>query len=251
LKQIQRDSFINANKYRKEFFMKNTLNVLLVRVFGIIAIVAVIGFSMAACGDLNVPVSGVALNKSSISLAIGGTETLTATVSPSDATNKDVGWSSSNTNVATVTYGTVTAVSAGSSTITVTTADGGKTAQCTVTVTGTTTPTNYSLEGVWQRANGTQVTVSGSTGVLKVITSSPDALTQSAIDKGYLSVGSQYWRNLTSTGNLTWSGQVISTQYYTSSPDVAIGSTWNNCTFTMSADGQTLTRDGSDTWTRM
>jgi len=127
----------------------------------IIALVAVIGFSMAACGDLNVPVSGVTLNKSSISLAVGGTETLTATVSPSDATNKDVGWSSSNSNVATVTYGTVTAVSAGSATITVTTADGGKTAQCTVTVTSSSIPATQLLNGVWDMESDIQVTVSG------------------------------------------------------------------------------------------
>jgi hypothetical protein len=83
-----------------------------------------------------IAVTGVTLNKTSMSLAVNGTETLTATVTPSNATNKNVTWSSNNSGVATVsTNGLVTAKVAGTATITVTTQDGGKTAQCTVTVT--------------------------------------------------------------------------------------------------------------------
>ena len=82
-----------------------------------------------------VPVTGVTLNKTSTSLYVGDTETLTATVEPSDATDKNVTWSSDDTSVATVdASGLVTAVSAGTATITVTTEDGAKTATCTVTV---------------------------------------------------------------------------------------------------------------------
>ena len=82
------------------------------------------------------PVSSVSLNKSSISLTQGDTETLTATVSPLDASNKTVTWSSSNNTVATVSAnGMVTAVNPGTATITVTTVDGNKKASCTVTVT--------------------------------------------------------------------------------------------------------------------
>ncbi len=81
-------------------------------------------------------VTSVSLNKESTSLTVGGTEALTAKVSPTDATNKSVSWSSSNTDVATVdSNGKVTAIAAGTATITVTTADGNKTATCTVTVT--------------------------------------------------------------------------------------------------------------------
>ena len=73
-----------------------------------------------------VPVESVSLDKTELSLEVGGEETLTATVEPSNATNKDVTWESSDTSVATVdTSGLVTAVSAGTATITVTTADGG------------------------------------------------------------------------------------------------------------------------------
>ena len=81
-----------------------------------------------------VPVSSISLNKSTDILTSGNTDTLTATVAPSNATNKTVTWTSSNTNVATVTNGVVTAISSGTATITVTTVDENKTASCTVTV---------------------------------------------------------------------------------------------------------------------
>jgi hypothetical protein len=80
-------------------------------------------------------VSGVSLDKTSLSLVAGDSETLVATVSPADAVNKNVAWSSSNEAVATVDGGgKVTAVQKGTATVTVTTADGGKTATCEVTV---------------------------------------------------------------------------------------------------------------------
>ena len=83
----------------------------------------------------NIPVTGVTLNKSVTTLAPGGTETLTATISPANASNKAVTWTSNNTAVATVdANGKITALAAGAATITVTTADGAKTAACTVLV---------------------------------------------------------------------------------------------------------------------
>ena len=66
---------------------------------------------------------------------MGGSETLTATVAPADATNQKVTWKSSDAAVASVdANGKVTGVKAGEATITVTTEDGGKTATCKVTV---------------------------------------------------------------------------------------------------------------------
>ncbi|MCQ2059917.1 MAG: Ig-like domain-containing protein [Bacteroidaceae bacterium] len=84
----------------------------------------------------NIGVAGVLLDKSSLLLEEAeGTETLIATVSPSDATDKSVTWSSSNTEVAQVdANGKVTAVADGTAIITVTTTDGNFTANCTVTV---------------------------------------------------------------------------------------------------------------------
>ncbi len=83
-----------------------------------------------------IPVSSVNLNKTSISIIEGATESLTATISPANATKKSVIWSSSNSAIAKVdSSGVVTGVNAGSATITVTTTDGNKTASCYVTVT--------------------------------------------------------------------------------------------------------------------
>lgn len=82
-----------------------------------------------------ISVSDVSLDKSELSLTVGGTQTLTATVVPSDATNKAVTWSSSDPTIASVDEnGVVTAQKAGTATITATTVDGGKAAVCTVTV---------------------------------------------------------------------------------------------------------------------
>ena len=82
-----------------------------------------------------IPVSSITLNKTSTTLTVGGTETLTATVSPANALDKAVNWTSSDGTVATVDGGVVTAVAAGTATITATAHDGsGQTATCTVTV---------------------------------------------------------------------------------------------------------------------
>lgn len=85
-------------------------------------------------GAVVVPVTGVTLNANSGTLNPGSSLTLTATVAPSDASNKAVTWSSSNTAVATVNNGVVSAVGIGSATITVTTQDGGFTASYALTV---------------------------------------------------------------------------------------------------------------------
>ena len=83
----------------------------------------------------NVKVTGLTLNKSSVTLVVGKTEQITATVSPSNATNKAVTWSSSNAKVATVdSNGKIKAVSKGTATITAKTKDGGKTKTVKVTV---------------------------------------------------------------------------------------------------------------------
>lgn len=84
-----------------------------------------------------VPVTGVTISGGQRELEVGDSCTFTATVSPSNATNKSVTWTTSDPSVATVSSsGTVTAVGEGTATITVTTADGGRTAFVTLTVTG-------------------------------------------------------------------------------------------------------------------
>ena len=105
------------------------------------AVAAVIAFS--GCGGKeqeqpkpdSVKVSGVSIDKPTLSMTEGETANLTAIVMPENATNKAVAWKSGNSGVADVdASGKVTAVKAGTSDITVTTADGGKTATCKVTV---------------------------------------------------------------------------------------------------------------------
>jgi Zn-dependent metalloprotease/uncharacterized protein YjdB len=82
-----------------------------------------------------VPVTGINLDRTTIELNKGQSVSLTASVSPANATNKNVNWSSSNISVATVdNAGKVRAVGEGTATITAATTDGGYTANCSVTV---------------------------------------------------------------------------------------------------------------------
>ena len=81
-----------------------------------------------------IPVTGISLDKTVLELTVDDQVTLSATVSPANATNKQVRWSTSNASVAGVDQGKVTAVAPGEAVITVTTEDGGFTANCTVTV---------------------------------------------------------------------------------------------------------------------
>lgn len=86
-----------------------------------------------------VAVTGVTLNRTSANINVGGETTLTATILPSNATNKTVTWSSSNTSIATVSStGKVTGKKAGTATITAKSSNG-KTASCKVTVKDNTT----------------------------------------------------------------------------------------------------------------
>lgn len=81
-----------------------------------------------------IAVTSVSLSSNSETIKVGKSVTLTPTISPSNATNKNVTWTSSDTSIATVSGGTVTGVAAGTATITVKTVDGSKTATCTVVV---------------------------------------------------------------------------------------------------------------------
>ncbi len=114
-------------------------------------------FGLAACnngepnengGEQTAAVESVTLNKTELTLEVGGEETLTATVAPDDATDKAVTWSSDNTAVATVENGKVTAIAAGTAAITAKAGD--KTAACTVTVNA---PVTYTVtEEEWNEA---------------------------------------------------------------------------------------------------
>lgn len=106
-----REAYMSADQWKEFFFVDGSLS--------------------------SVPVQSVSINKSSLTLQVGAEESLVAEVLPSNASNKTVNWTSSDTNVATVdaVSGIVTAVSVGTATITVTATDGsGVTGTCVVTV---------------------------------------------------------------------------------------------------------------------
>ena len=80
-----------------------------------------------------IPVNGVSLNKSNLNMTIGSSETIINTISPSNASNKDVTWRSSNTSVATIDQnGKITAKKIGTTIITA--SSSGYSATCTINV---------------------------------------------------------------------------------------------------------------------
>ena len=86
-------------------------------------------------GNEKISVTGVELNKTSVSINVGETSNLIATVKPENAKNKNVKWTSSNENIVTVNEeGIITAIAEGEAKITATTLDGNYTAECNVTV---------------------------------------------------------------------------------------------------------------------
>ncbi|GHV95407.1 hypothetical protein AGMMS50293_17270 [Spirochaetia bacterium] len=110
---------------------------------GLVALFFTLTLFFAACSDptspnTNVAVTGVSLNNTSGTIAVDSTVSLTATITPTEATNQTVSWESSDATVATVSgsglQATVTGVAAGPATITVTTEDGSHTATYAVTV---------------------------------------------------------------------------------------------------------------------
>lgn len=85
--------------------------------------------------DATVAVTGVTLSQKTVSMTVGDTKQVTATVTPDNAANKKVTFASDNETIATVADdGTITAIAAGSANITATTDDSGFTATCAVTV---------------------------------------------------------------------------------------------------------------------
>ena len=121
------------------------------------------GYQYTVEKQSKVDVTSVTLSKTSASVAKGSTVTLTATVAPSNATNKSITWSSSNSSVATVSGGVVTGVSAGTATIKAT-ASNGVSASATITVTGgsdTQKLTNNSTISATSVSLGSSVTIKG------------------------------------------------------------------------------------------
>ena len=124
---LDNDDFYMPSKYRHGYVMPVTAAEYdaLQRAYG----------SNAAVEE-PVAVTGVTLNTNTVTLTVGQSTLLIATVAPEDATNRNVRWTSSDSTIAAVdSDGNVKAVAAGEAIITVTTEDGSKTATCTITVT--------------------------------------------------------------------------------------------------------------------
>lgn len=110
------------------------------------ATLALVGLSAASCVK-TIPVSGLTVSQTSLTLTEGEEAHLTVTVVPDNATDKSVVWKSSDAAVATVNDGLVRAVAPGTATITVATPDGQQTASCFVTVNRQAVPvTSVSLD---------------------------------------------------------------------------------------------------------
>lgn len=151
------------------------------KALGTATITATVGSYTATCEvTVAVPVTGVSLDKETMSLTAGSTGTLVATITPANATNQNLTWTSDNEEVATVSDGVVSAVAAGTANITVTTDDGGKTATCVVTVTrrsSSSSRPSYPITTPDKTENGS-VTVtpkSAKRGSVVTITVTPDA----------------------------------------------------------------------------
>ena len=175
-----------------------------------------------------IEVAGISLNESTMSLTyascdghIYGTtsDTLIATITPSDATNKNVNWTTSEPSVVTVSRGVVTANGVGTATITATAAgDNSKTATCTVTVTDARVPaTEISLN-----KQATTLTV-GSTETLKA-TLTPSCSTSTVI----------WSSNNTSVATVDNNGEVTAMATGTTTITAKAGSKTAACTVTVS-----------------
>ena len=134
-------------------------------------------------GSVTYKVTGVSLSLNTLILDVGDEGTLTATITPDNASNKSINWESSDTGVATVdANGKVTAVSVGSTAITATAADGsGKSATCSVTVNAKPT---YTITAVVVPEGAGSVKVNDSGTSATVVESSEVTLTATA-SEGY------------------------------------------------------------------
>ena len=177
-----------------------------INLFWIALVLSAIIFTSCPPPPEAVAVTGVSLSQSRLALAIDESVALTATVSPENATNKNISWSSSDETVATVdTNGLVKAQKAGTATITVKTEDGEKTAACSVAVKPV-----ISVTGV--KLNYTQIygdhgesfiltaTVEPSNASNKTVTWTTSNGSIATVDNGIVTMtGSTVWKNATIT----------------------------------------------------
>lgn len=201
-------------------------------------------------GIQTVAVTGVSLNASSGELTVNGQTTLTATVAPSNATNKTVTWTSSAPTVATVVNGVVTALSAGTAVITATTEDGGFTASYSLTVKVATTDvmatygyadnTRLSTSSGSEKAKDGYVTIGHTTPIPVDKTTYPNGVTLRVT--GAVNCLGNNWTGADNGGDsafvlYTTGGTTFSASAYIENKATAVG------TFTIDADKTGFTLD--------
>jgi len=235
--------------------MKNKLNLkTILRIAGTIAFAAIIGFSMAGCDDGNTSgarqsgapqLTATATSSSEIYLSwtsVSGAARYNVYQSTSSSSGFNYRGSTSNTYSTnydlppnTTVYYQVAAV----------TSDGREGPRSNTA--SARTLASASLNGNWRRDNGSEViTVNGSSGTITSYTATTN-LTQDALNKNYIYIGYTKWKNLTSTGNRAWSGQVMQYQFNKANPNVCTGMVAADCTISMSSDGQTIYLSATDT----
>jgi hypothetical protein len=137
----------------------NNMKQLTLKLFLMLGVITLMGTGCKKEDKVDTSVKGIALAKSTATLKIGETQTLTYTIFPENAANKSVTWSTSDQTVATVDKGVVTAIKPGSAIITVTTAEGAQKATCSVTVTKSDAiNVSGTVEGTWAKYSTINVT---------------------------------------------------------------------------------------------
>lgn len=158
---------------------------------------------------IDIPATGIILSEEQVSLKVGESVTLAATVTPEDATNKTIVWSSSDDSIATVSnQGIVTAINEGSASITASAADASIFARCTITVTGAETPVKELV------LNKTNLELSlGESFTFKASLSDNSEITESSID---WSSNNTQVASVSSSGELRtlYPGEAIITAWY-------------------------------------
>ena len=182
--------------------------------FIVLAAVAVLSVFSCQLEPAEIRVSSISLSKSALELTVGDQASLDATISPDNATNKKISWSSSKESVATVTPdGIVEAVSAGTAFITASSEDSGVNAKCEITVkekvinvTGialnktslsltegeeftleaTVTPDNATNKDVTWTSDNEAVAIVSAEGVVKALRAGTASITATTVDQGKL-----------------------------------------------------------------
>ena len=203
------------------------------------AIISVSGTVSSLLGEDDeeyAPATGVSLNKTSINLNVGATESLTATIAPVGAYSNLV-WSSSNVAVAKISStGVVTAVAAGSATITATTISGGFTATCNVSVNMASAINGHPYVDIGFRKSHIDSRITpGSAYDRKIVFATSNIGADNPEDFGYYFRWGELngWNIVTGTPNQYGQVYILSATQHDNAGNT-LSSTWNTSTFSNS-----------------